>query len=73
MHILWARDLLEKNEQLKSKLTSLAINEPMWKALNPVFFTPGFAMTQSGVAYVEECPEGARSVLKALEDLRFHS
>lgn len=73
IHILWARDLLKRNEQLKSKLRFLAINETIWKALNPIFFTPGFAMMMSGIGYAGEFPEGVRSGLNALEDLKFHS
>jgi hypothetical protein len=73
LHILWAKDLLENNDQLKSKLTFLAINETTWKALNPVFFTPGFAISQSGVGQIDSCSESVRVGLTALVDLKFHS
>jgi hypothetical protein len=73
LHVLWARDLLEQSDRLKSKLRSLAIDETVWKALNPVIFTPGFAMTLPGISFAGGCPEGVRGGLKALEDLKFHS
>jgi len=73
LHVLWARDLLERNEQLKENLRCLAVNETMWKALNPLFFTPGFAIAEADVGNVDGCPEGVRAGLRALEDVRFHS
>lgn len=73
LHVLWARDLLETNGNLKENLRFLAVNETMWKALNPLFFTPGFAMAGPEVGYVERCPEGVRGGLRALEDVKFHS
>jgi hypothetical protein len=60
---IWARDLLEKNEQLKTQLKFLAVEEKLWKSLNQIVFTPGWDMggSKSIIGY-----------LKALEDLRFH-
>jgi hypothetical protein len=71
--VLWARDLLEKNKPLKKNLRILAVSETMWKALNPIFFTPGFEMAEAGVGYVEGCPEGVRAGLRALKDVTFHT
>jgi hypothetical protein len=62
----WARNLLEKNEQLQIGLRSLVVNEQLWNRLNPVTDTPSGTpaiMTSSNVS----------RVLKALEDVRFHS
>jgi hypothetical protein len=73
LHVSWARDLLERNVQLKQNLRSLAVNETMWKALNPLFFTPGFARAEAGVGYVEGGLEGVRAGLKALEEVRCHT
>lgn len=63
---------MEKNEQLMEKLKCLAVNKAMWKALNPLFFTPGFIIAEAGSGNAHGCPESVRAGLRALE-VRFHS
>jgi hypothetical protein len=69
----WAKDMLKRNEQLKSKLRTLATNETICKALNQICFKPGFAMPPSAITHRDKSLEGVRNGLKALEDLKFHS
>ena len=73
LHVKWARDLLEKNEQLKEKLRFLAVNEKVWKELNEVNFSPSWNLSISTFpsTWQESVPIRAR--LCALEDVRFHS
>lgn len=66
----WARDLLEKNEQLKEKLRCLAVNETVWKQLNEVELTP--VWTAYNGSY-DSLPVPVSCGLKALDNLRFHS
>ena len=73
LQVLWAKELFERSGQLKENLRYLAVNETMWKALNPLFFTPGFAMADAGGTYVDKCPQGVRGSLRALEGVKFHS
>lgn len=69
---LWARDLLEKNEQLKTSLRSLVVNENLWKQLNHTMLTPGISvMALSGTGLGGEPQEAVVGYLKALENLRF--
>ena len=66
----WARNLLEKNEQLKEGLRFLAVGESLWKQMNQVAFTPGPRETFSSVP-ISATP--VRCGLKALDYLSFHS
>ena len=64
----WARDLLEKNEQLKEKLRFIVVKENLWQDLNQVQFTPVW-----GYGSKEEPPQAVRGGLTALVDVKFHS
>ncbi|KAK0112784.1 hypothetical protein ONS95_014517 [Cadophora gregata] len=64
----WARDLLEKNEQLKEKLRFICVKEILWQDLNQVHLTPVWN-PESNV----EPPLAVRGGLKALVDVKFHS
>lgn len=66
----WARDLLERNEQLKEKLKFLAVGEKMWKWLNQTELTPILDAHISG--QVEAPRKDVYSGLKAIEDVKFH-
>lgn len=68
LHAAWARDLLENNEQLKSKLKNICVRESLWQGLNPVHLTP---VWNSGAK--EEPPKAVRCGLKALVNVKFHS
>ncbi|KAH7370384.1 hypothetical protein BKA65DRAFT_562050 [Rhexocercosporidium sp. MPI-PUGE-AT-0058] len=68
LHVAWARDLLEKNEQLKLKLKYICVRESLWKELNPVQLTP---VWKSGAT--EEPLKAVRCGLKALIDVIFHN
>lgn len=68
LQVAWARDLLEKNEQLRTKLRYISVRESVWKELNPVQLTPVW------LSGVKEVPvKAVRCGLKALVDVRFHS
>lgn len=68
---IWARDLLEKNEQLKTKLKSICVKEKLWKELNQVDLTPVWDEADSGAR--QPTPQAVRGYLKALVDVKFHS
>lgn len=67
LHPAWARDLLEKNEQLKEELKFLVVTKKLWKELNEVELT----------SPLESHPPGTKEVvrkgLKAIQEIRFHS
>ena len=66
----WARDLLEKNEQLKEKLRFLSVKESLWKKLHDTDFTPTFG----GISdFAKNNERGVYAGLEALEDIKFHS
>ena len=64
----WARDLLEKNEQLKEKLRFIVVKERLWQDLNQVQLTPVWNHESK-----EDSPTAVRGGLKALVDVKFHS
>jgi len=66
----WARDLLERNEQLRERLRYLAVQREMWKELNEVELTPAWT-GYTGSA--EPFPIPVSRGLGALVDLKFHS
>jgi hypothetical protein len=66
----WARDLLEKNEQLKEKLRFLSVKESLWKKLNDTNFTP---ILDERSEFGEYNERDVYASLKALEDIKFHS
>ncbi len=66
----WARDLLEKNEQLRTKLKYLYVKEKLWKELNPVDLTPMRNTADLGAK--QQTPQAIRGYLKALVDVKFH-
>lgn len=65
----WARDLLEKNEQLKKQLKFLAVKEKLWKELNEVELTP--IPESSALGRVAAPKKAVYCGLKAIEDVRF--
>jgi hypothetical protein len=85
LSLLWAKDLLEKNEQLKEKLRFLVVGESLWRSLNQtVAALPSFGMLNQlaavGFASVREGMEPAgiqltavSRCLLALEEVEFHS
>jgi hypothetical protein len=66
----WARNLLEKSEQLKVGLKFLVVNRQLWNGLNPVtVIPPGTPAIMSKW----ETSSNVSGALKALEVVRFHS
>jgi len=70
---VWAKDLLEKNEQIQAQLRFLAISESLWKTLNqssasssPTGRVPGMVRSDSPLLDV-------KGNLRALENVKFHS
>lgn len=71
LHPAWARDLLEKNEQLKEKLKFLAVKEKLWNELNEVELTPLPEIHHPEKVVVPK--EGIVKGLKAIKNVQFHS
>lgn len=64
----WARDLLEKNVQLKDKLRCICVKEKLWQDLNQMQLTPSWNLGNK-----EDPLQAVRGGLKALVDVKFHS
>lgn len=65
-----ARDLLEKNEQLKENLRFLAVSKRTWKVINQVELTPSW---RGYTDTLDTLPLPVRCGLKKLDGLQFHS
>jgi hypothetical protein len=63
LHATWARNLLEKNEQLKEKLKFLSVKEKLWKELNEVEVIDSLRKVSK---------EAVLKGLKAIEDITSH-
>lgn len=68
----WARDLLEKNEQLRKQLRCICVKETLWTALNKVATTPQWP-SDNAVAKDPTLPKAIRQTLEALVGVDFHN
>jgi hypothetical protein len=69
---IWARDLLEKNEQLKTQLRFLSVEKQLWKSLNQTVFPLVSNMNLPGMAVSNMDNPPIKENFTALEDLKSH-